>query len=187
MSATGWKAQLRTNLNYNFNQALQTPPQVGREDQLGDLRKDFDPTYGARTFRFVQLANSSANLTGTECVWFTDNSEFTVTTVVGGNATEPSRNRCAGAAQYAVQGTAGNSTNPVLNQGNRGWIQVEGYHPGVNTGTTSAVLGSLMEPDITSGNFTFVAAGTAPPYVTCGRALANTTSSLTPVQLMVPL
>ena len=128
------------------------------EDELGVLRLELDAlTNGVRGYRFVEVAAASAAVANGSVLTFTDNYNQVVTTDISASHI----NKVAGVGIGAI--TAGN----------RGWIQVYGYHPAVATNGDDDITEGmeLMVDTAVDGTVDSIAIGTAPTSKTVGVAV----------------
>lgn len=145
-----------------------------KEDIAGDTMFGLDETNGgALAFRFVSFASATAinaSVASGDQMMYTDVYGGVVTDDYdGGYTTDP--NDVAGPAAAA------------LTKGNNGWMQILGYHSGVNlTGITPAA-GDVLIPGAADKVFGKVTAGTAPTRRALGTILAVVASNHAPVRL----
>lgn len=148
----GLKGAFRTLLSYDGS----TP---GEGDELGVIRHEIDGlTSGMKSYRFVQVADTSAAVANGTVVTFSDVYGREVTTDIS----ETGQNFVAGVGIG------------VITPGNSGWIQVYGHHAAVKTnGDDDVAAGDMLIVDSTTdGTANSVTAGTAPTHKTIGVAVA---------------
>lgn len=147
-----------TGTDYNGLQSITADFPVLVEDPVGVIRHQIDQeTNGTRTLQFVNVLAATTVANGT-ALMFSDLYRKTVTKVVA----SASRNQPAGVGIGAI--TAGN----------RGWIQIAGYHSAVITNADDDITdGDSIIMSATDGKVDSTAAGTAPTHKTLGIAVAD--------------
>lgn len=150
----GLKGAFRTLLTYNGKNAID-------EDELGVLRYELDHlTHGIRVYRFVEVDANAANAVSNGTVLtFVDKYNRVVTDDISASH----QNKVAGVG-------IGNG----ISKGNRGWIQVGGYHPAVKTnGDDDIAVGmQLIVDGTTDGTCNSMAIGTAATHAVLGVAVS---------------